>query len=138
MPSWVLSSLIAMVSITIMMMLFKRLTVYAIPAESINFYFFLLTTFAFLILMILKGTSFLLPVSSIPIFFLLATVAVAFNYFSIVAIRDAPNPGYVEAITSFRLVAISLLSVLLFGSEFAAKHVVGILFVVVGLILVAT
>lgn len=127
-----------MVSITIMMLLFKRLTIYGISPISINFYFFLLTTIGFLILMASTKTSFSLPTSSLWMFFLLAGVALSYNYFDIVAVRDAPNPGLVEAITAFRLVAIAILSAIIFGSALTAKNLIGILFVVVGLVLVST
>ncbi len=127
-----------MSSLTIMGLLFKRLTEYEIFPLSINFYFFLFTTIAFFIFMLLSKNSFSLPQSSIWIFFGLAIFAIGFNYFHILAIKHAPNPGFVDAIVSFKLVSISLISVILFGSELTVKHTIGIIFVVIGLILIVT
>ncbi|MFD2112026.1 EamA family transporter [Thiorhodococcus fuscus] len=138
MPSWVVSSLIATASITIMMLLFKKLTIHNISPISINFYFFLLVTAGFFAFMLIAKAPFSLPASSLWIFVVLAAFAISFNYFEIVAIRDAPNPGFVESITSFRLVAIALLSTFIFNAELTAKNLAGIVFVIVGLVLIST
>jgi uncharacterized membrane protein len=85
----------------------------------------------------LRRTSLELPPKSIPLFVIIAIIAVVYNYFSVSAIGSAPNPGYVEAITSFRVVIILMLSVLIFGSNITPIRVMGIALCTGGLILIS-
>jgi hypothetical protein len=83
-------------------------------SEIINFYFFLLTTVVFLVFSLFKGTHLVISTGSIKWFALLAIVAAAANYFSVTAIRAAPNPGYVTGIRAFETVIIAVVAVFVF------------------------
>ena len=56
---------------------------------------------------------------------LLCCLVVAFgvvaNYYTVGSIKDAPNHGYTLAIQEARLIAVTLLSVPLFNSEFSLR-----------------
>jgi drug/metabolite transporter (DMT)-like permease len=57
------------------------------------------------------------------------------NYLSVTAMVDAPNPGYVTAITAGATVIVAVSSVWLFGSELGIKEVAGIILVLLGLVI---
>lgn len=135
--NWVTYSFISMVSFAAMMLLFKKLTETSMLPEVINFYFFLFSTIAFLIFNLLRRTKLELPSSSIYIFVLAALIAISANYFSISAIKIAPNPGYSKAIQSFDVVIISVSSIFLFGAKITMVKAAGIVLSVCGLILLS-
>ena len=135
--SWITQAFIAMLSISSMVLIFKRLTQFDMKPEIINFFFFLFTTLAFLVLILFKKTRIEIPTTAVPLFILIAIIAVVYNYFSISAIGAAPNPGYVEAIYSFRIVIILIASIFLFGSSITLTKMIGVVLCVIGLILVS-
>lgn len=120
-----------------MTIIFKKLTNFHLKPEIINFFFFLFTTLAFLALILLKKTPLEIPTKSIPLFVIIAIIAIAYNYFSISAIASAPNPGYVEAITSLRVVVILAASILFFGSEITPMKLIGIAFCILGIFIIS-
>jgi uncharacterized membrane protein len=92
---------------------------------------------AFLVFILIKKTKLEIPSSSIPLFLFVAVIAVAYNYFSVSAIASAPNPGYVEAINSFRVIVILVASSFFFDASITPKKLVGIILATTGLILVS-
>ena len=54
------------------------------------------------------------------------------------AIRDAPNPGYVNAIVNANVIITVIISAFLFGDHLTAKSLIGCVVVVFGLALVAS
>lgn len=67
--------------------------------------------------------------------------AVAFflgNMLFFQALIDAPNPGYARALMTIEVVAVTLLSVVLFGSRLTLRHVVGITAICTGVAIVST
>ncbi len=118
-----------------MALLFKKLAQTSMLPEVINFYFFLFSTIAILIFNLVRKTKLELPPNSIYIFLLAALIAISANYFSILAIKTAPNPGYSKAIQSFDVVIITISSVFLFGAQISIVKIAGIALSVCGLIL---
>jgi drug/metabolite transporter (DMT)-like permease len=135
--NWTTSAFIAMISFAMMILIFKKLTGTSMLPEVINFYFFLFSTVAFLIFNILKKTKLDLPINYMYLFILAALVAITANYFSIIAIKFAPNPGYAKAIQSFDVVVITVASIFLFGSEITFTKAIGVAFSIIGLILLS-
>lgn len=134
--NWIGQSFISMISITLLVILFKKITLFKIESEVINFYFFFGTTMLFGIFTLLKKSNFAIPSASIPYFISAAIIAILYNYFSISAIKSAPNPGYVEAIVSFRVVIILIASTILFNSGITPIKFIGICLCTAGLILI--
>lgn len=132
--SWISHSIIALFSISFLVLILKRLTQFKMEPEIINFYFFLITTIFFFFIIMLKRTSFQIPYNSLPYFILAGFIAIIYNYFSIIAIDNAPNPGYVEAIVSFRVIIILFLSLILFDSQITLIKLTGIIFCSIGLL----
>jgi drug/metabolite transporter (DMT)-like permease len=86
-------------------------------AEIINFYFFLFMTFTFLIFSLFKKAPFKVEPHLLYWFLVLSVVSFIANYFNILSIDLAPNPGYVKAIQSIQIIFISVISYLLLGSS---------------------
>ena len=134
---WFLHSLISMVGFTGIVLLLKALTKSDYQNEIINFYFFLLMATLFLGVSIAKQ-SFVFPKGRwIFLFVFLAVIGAVGNYYSVMAIREAPNPGYVRAIQTFHVVIVSVLAVSFFGSDLSIRKAIGIILSVVGIILIA-
>ena len=134
---WIIHSFIAMFSLSLMVLCFKKLTDMGVLPEIINLYFFSISSVAFLIFAVLKNTDLKIQTNCLWVFVPLTLMSLSYNYYSILAIRSAPNPGYSEAIKSFYVVIVMIGSFLIFGSELSAKKVIGILMTVAGLFLVA-
>ena len=132
MDKWILYSLISVVSISIMTLLFKHLLNTGLNPEIINFYFFLISTIAFLGFLFTKSSNFQVPSSSIPVFIILGLLALSYNYFDLLAIKSAPNPGYVEAILTLKIVIVTFLSFWLFSSELNTTKLIGVGLCVLG------
>lgn len=135
--SWLFYSLVAMISFAVMILLFKKLTTLEQRTEVINLYFFLFTTLAFFLFVILRQVRLQIPTDSLPLLILLAIVAVVANYCSISAIRLAPNPGYVRGIQSFEVVIITVVSIFLFQSDINLTKLAGIALSLCGIILLS-
>ena len=52
------------------------------------------------------------------------------------ALKDAPNPGYVNAIQGLCAVIVTIASLFILGSKFSLIKFVGVLFVVVGIFII--
>ncbi len=135
--NWVACSFISMISFSVMMLLFKKLTETNMLPEVINFYFFLFSTIAIFLFNLVRITKLELPSNSTYIFVLTALIAVAANFFSISAMKLAPNPGYSKAIQSFDVAIITIASVFLFGSQITIAKAAGIVLSMLGLILLS-
>ena len=118
-------------------LLLKFLADTKLKSGIINFYFFLFTTLAFLPLVIWEGSEWKIPLKSLLYFVLLAFTAVIANYYSVTALAEAPNPGYVLAIQAFGIVITTLVAVFLFGSEISLIKMIGVIFSFIGLILLS-
>lgn len=135
--NWLLYSLFAMVGFAAIGLIIKQLTIIEPKAEIINFYFFLFTALAFFVFSIFKGTRLAISTDTYKWLIVLAIVAVAANYFSVTAIRLAPNPGYVTGIRAFETVIIVIAAFFLFNSEISATKFMGIILSTCGLILLS-
>lgn len=135
--NWLAYSFVAMISFVVMILLFKKLTVMEPKTEVINFYFFLFTAVAFFFFAIIKKVQLEFPSKSLPLFILIAIIAVIANYASVSAIRSAPNPGYVRGIQTLEVVIITIAALFLFKSEITPIKFIGILLSVCGVILLS-
>lgn len=135
--NWFVLAVFAMLCFVVTALIIKQLTLIEPQTESINFYFCFATTVVFLLFSLLKGTRLVISSGSIKWFTLLAIIAAAANYFSVSAIRLAPNPGYVTGVRAFETLIIGVLAVFVFGSEITATKMIGIVLSVSGLIMLS-
>ena len=135
--SWVTASIISTLAFSGIALFLKKLTQFAFPSEIINVYFWVFTAIIFIIFSLYKKDSFKLDSGSIIWFILLAVAAFVYNYYYVIALKSAPNPGYVRAIQSANIILVTIFSIFLFGSSISIKMVVGIILILGGLSLLA-
>jgi drug/metabolite transporter (DMT)-like permease len=66
---------------------------------------------------------------------LIGVGSTGFNLFQFLAIKSAPNVGYVNAINASSISAVTILAVILFKDEFSKRKMIGVLGVTAGLLL---
>lgn len=135
--NWFAYSFISMAGFAAIALIVKQLTRLDINPDVINFYIFLFTTAGFYPFIYFSDLSFSVPPKSLLFFLLFMLVAVITNHCSVIALKTAPNPGYVLAVRSFNSVLVSVVAIFLFKSEISVRKFIGIIFSVVGLILLA-
>jgi len=135
--SWVTQAFIAMISISVMVLIIKGLTRLGLSSEVIAFYYFLFTTPLLFIFALYKKAEFGLPLASLPLFFLFAIIAVAYNYFNVSSVGSAPNVGYAVGIISFNVAVVFVASIFLFDASFTLVKFIGIIFSIIGIVLIS-
>ncbi len=68
-------------------------------------------------------------------FLLIGLASIGFNLFLFLAIKLAPNVGYVNAINAGSISAVTVLAILLFKDEFSLRKLVGVIGVTAGLLM---
>ena len=136
--NWIFAAIISSIAFAGIPLLLKKLTQYSLTSEIINFYFWLITSMTFLAFAIYRKSSFKIDKGSLVWFLVLSVVAFFANYFSIIALKLAPNPGYVRAIQSANIVLITVSSIFLFGSTISIKTILGITLILGGLYLLTS
>ncbi len=134
--NWVLSSLIAAVSFSIMILLYRKLLLLGINSTILNFFIFGFTLIGFTIVIFATKTQMSVSGTMIILLIIASLFALAGNYLQVTAYKDAPNPGYVNTLVSTQLVLITVFSVFLYKSDFTWIKFFGIIFVLIGAYLV--
>jgi drug/metabolite transporter (DMT)-like permease len=136
--NWILATIISSIAFAGISLLLKKLTQYPLTPEILNFYFWITTSITFLAFALYKKSSFKISTDSLVWFLVLSIVAFVANYFSIIALKLAPNPGYVRAIQSANIIIITVSSIFLFGSTISIKMILGIMLILGGLYLLTS
>lgn len=137
MKGWIVFAFIAMIAASLMMLVFKTLTQKGVPLEVINFYFFLTGTIVFFNYSLIRQVSMKLPSFCFGYFITLGILALVFNHCNLSAIKFAPNPGYVAAIGSLRVIFVAISAFFLFESELTLNKSLGCISCIIGIWLIA-
>ena len=132
MENWVIYSLISVCCASLMTLIFKHLSNLGLSAEIINFYFLMGGTLSFFSYACWRRSDFHIPTSHIWPFLLLAVLVLVFNQFNLLAIRAAPNPGYVGGVAIVRVIITTLAAYFIFDSEMNPSKWLGIFLCVAG------
>lgn len=122
------------IAFTIMTLLIKS-TVSAIPPEKLLFYVFLLGTILLFAKLIGTGQNLTIGLSDLAVLTAIALCSVLGNVLLFTSYKVGPNPGYVDAVASTKIVLIVILSAVLLGSKLNVKGLLGALLVLAGVIL---
>ena len=133
--NWFKLSIVNAVFISIVVLLVKRAL-----NEGISTWVWLMYFYAFnaiLLAVYLKSKKQIKKVSKLLLTLLIsaAVLGILGNVLLINAIKIAPNPGYVSAVTSTQIILVAIASIFLFKSEFTFKKGIGTFLVVLGVIL---
>lgn len=127
-----------MLSFSGMILLVKRMRDMGFSSREINLFLF---GFGYLGFILANVKSFNETIGS-PNFlsflffvFLASMVAIFANLVNIKAIGIAPNPGYSQAIKDTNILPVTILSVLIFGSEFNLIKISGAILILIGIFL---
>lgn len=134
---WFAYSLIGMVSFALMILLYKKLLLLGLNPTTLNLYIFGLV-FIGLLFVTLKSKT---PVSVSKNIIILLLVTSVFsligNTSQLKAFDKAPNPGYAVAVLSTQVILVTVLSKILFGSDFSFWKIVGIVVTMLGIAIIA-
>jgi len=106
--------------------------------QGVNLYVFLSYAYLFvtscILIEIFKKKISLKTVTNNPwLFLLIGFSSIGFNLFQFLAIKIAPNIGYVNAINASSISAVTVFAALLFKDEFSPKKFIGVIGVTIGL-----
>lgn len=130
--SWVIFTLAASFCFSGMVLLFRKLADLGTNTESINVFFFAGATIALWLFARSRQATLSLPTSALPWLLLSVGLAVGANHFSISAIRNAPNPGYVTALKVLDIALVTIASCALFGLPISPAKLFGMGLCIVG------
>jgi len=135
---WYFYSIIAMLSFSAMVLLIKRIRDLGFSSRKINLFLF---GFVFLDFILINVPSLDKTIASpnfwysLELIFLTSIVAIFANLANIKSIGIAPNPGYSQAIKDTNILPVTILSVLIFGSEFSLLKIFGAVLILGGIFL---
>ena len=136
--AWYFYSIIAMLSFSLMLLLIKRVRDLGFPSRKINFFLFGFTLCGFILINIpsfnrtINSPNFW---NSLGLIFLTSIFAIFANLVHIKSIGIAPNPGYSQALKDTNILPVTMLSSLIFGSEFSLFKIFGAILILTGIFL---
>jgi|SRR3989344_1580242 len=130
--NWILSAILAALSFTFMILIYKKLLLLNINQNILNLFIFGLVFLGFGIVLVSTKTSIKITFFMLILLIIAAVFSLLGNYFQVKAVNDAPNPGYAITLQSTSLILITILSIFLFKSSFSWVKLVGILVVIFG------
>lgn len=130
--SWILASLILFLSSVALYLFIRKSQLLKVPNALNNLAMFAVPCLIYLVLNMFQRNSL-----SIPTWFLFLIILSAFffsylgNIFSLVSIKEAPNPGYSLIISKSYVTFTTLAAIPLFGSELTLKNSMAIILIVI-------
>ena len=130
--NWLVHSLVTLFSFGVMLLLFKKLTLMGLSSVVLNFYVFGINFFVFLCLSLGGGVSARITTTQFIIVLSASFFAILGNYFNILGLSTAPNPGYHLAVAFSRVVVVTIFATIFFGSELCLRKLFGVIVVIIG------
>jgi drug/metabolite transporter (DMT)-like permease len=136
--SWFVYGLLAALSFACMTLTFKYILKQNVQPLILLLFVFIFISIGYIVWVYLGNISFEnLNFNVFLLIILAACFAIAGNYFDVMAVKLAPNPGYAGALKASQIIIISILSVFLFSAKLTFVNLTGILFVLLGVILIS-
>ena len=136
--NWVIYSIIASISFAGMILIYKKLLLFGINQNLLNFYIFGFVFLGFASIIYINKTPVKLSYLMIILLILASIFSLIGNFSQVNAYATASNPGYASTLVATQLILITILSVLFFRSEFSWIKFLGIVLVMFGSYLVAS
>lgn len=134
--NWIILAFLAAMSFTIMSLLVRKAQILGVGSILVYVYVVLLGGIFALIFLIYKGETIKVSRLALVVLAIAALLSLFGNIFAFKSYETAPNQGYAAAITATHGVWVAILGIFLFKAEFNFIKMVGIIFVVAGIILV--
>ncbi len=135
--NWFILSLITAFSFTVMTLLFRITTDKGLPPLTGFFYILLVATILFGFYNFSIKESFIINKNIIIILIIAGIFSFIGNAAGSKALAAAPNPGYAQAVGSFRIVLITFTSIFLFALKPNILGILGSISVFIGLFLLS-
>lgn len=132
---WFYYAIIAMISLSIVFILIRKLCDIGLDSGAIFFYNTIMAAVIMVGYIFINRTQLKTSTTGVIILVVLALFLVLGNIFLIKAIATAPNPGYALAINSVQVLIVAVAAIFLFKSEFTFIKAAGALLAVIGVIL---
>ncbi|MDD3926499.1 MAG: EamA family transporter [bacterium] len=129
---WQTNAILAMLSMGLMALAIKKLTLQQVPATVILFFAFALSAVFYLAHSLISRTSLNLSGQSIVWILSVAVFSYLGNWLSVKSVITAPNPGYTMGIVGCSSLVILIGSLILFDSELSLVKGLGLLLCVAG------
>ena len=133
---WFFLSIVAAIALAMHVLVMTKIIKLGVPISRANFFVFLCVAILLLFQQLILKDGFTLKVSYWPYVFFAALGAFLVIQLSLMAIKDAPNPGYVNGLESLSAIIISIAAVYLFQSSLSITKVLGIICCLAGAFLI--
>jgi drug/metabolite transporter (DMT)-like permease len=119
-----------------MLLIFKKVGSLGIKESTILLYVFAIGALFYLIYSFISNNPIKVNWQILGLLFIAAIFSCLGNIFHVKALISAPNPGYADAVSSTRILLLTIAAIFLFHSEkLTLMKVFGIIFTVAGLLL---
>ncbi len=133
--NWFFSSIFSMFFFLFMLLIFKRVGLLGIKEPTILLYVFTIGAIFYFIYSFISNSPMKVSWQILGLLFFAAIFSFLGNIFHVRALISAPNPGYADAVSSARILLLTLAAIFLFHSEkLTLIKALGIIFTAIGLI----
>lgn len=135
--SWVWYGLGSAVCFTVMTLVFKKLLLLDVSPLVLNLLVFGFTFTGFLAWAWASKTPLNLSLLVVLLVALASLCSLAGNFLDVLAVKNAPNPGYAATLKATQMALVTLAAPLLFRSELTFVKLVGVALVLAGVAVIA-
>jgi drug/metabolite transporter (DMT)-like permease len=133
--SWILFAFGAMIFLTLMFLLEKKVLTLGVGSGQLLFYINLVVAVMVFIFLLSTKESIKINFWMFALIALIGLFAFLGNYLLLKSINVSPNPGFSLAIAGVHVLLVTIISIFLFKSDFTWTKIVGTIFAVIGVIL---
>src|SRR3989344_6778380 len=133
--NWIVYAMLGMISLGIMSLLLKKLTIENLRAEVMLLFLFFFAAVFYLLQILLTKTQ--IKVNYFLIFLIIVAALFSYigNLFLVKSIAVAPNPAYTIAIISLQTILVAIGSYFIFNSQLTAINLLGVVLGIIAIIL---
>ena len=135
--NWLIYAMLGMISLGIMSLLLKKLTIENLRAEVMLLFLFFFAAVFYLLQILLTKTQ--IKVNYFLIFLIIVAALFSYigNLFLVKSIATAPNPAYTIAIISLQTILVAIGSYFIFNSQLTAINLLGVVLGIIAIILLS-
>lgn len=134
---WVWYGLGSAVCFTVMVLVFKKLLLLDVSPLVLNLLVFGFTFSGFLAWTWVSRTPLNVSMLVVLLVVLASLCSLAGNFLDVLAVKNAPNPGYAATLKATQMALVTLAAPFLFGSELTAVRLLGVALVLVGVVVIS-
>ncbi|MBI2672552.1 EamA family transporter [Candidatus Woesearchaeota archaeon] len=135
--NWIIYAMLGMISLGIMSLLLKKLTIENLRAEVMLLFLFIFAAVFYLLQILVTKTQ--IKINYFLIFLIIAAALFSYigNLFLVKSIAIAPNPAYSIAIISLQTILVAVGSYFIFNSQLTVINLLGVVLGLIAIILLS-